>query len=210
MLSVFRGSIGKKVLMSVSGLLLAGFLVSHLAGNLLLLSGEDVFNRYAAALAGSPLLPLAELVLAAIFLTHIVSGLMVSLENRRARPVGYEASRWAGGRTVGSATMAVTGILLLGFLAVHLKTFRFIGRPASLYQHVVTAFQNPVYLGFYVVCMAGLVVHLSHGVWSAFQTLGLNQPKFDPWLRRLGYVFAASMLMFVALTIWAHFRGAAT
>jgi len=193
--------------MAVSGLLLSGFLVTHLAGNLLLLKGEAAFNAYAKALENNPLLPLAEVGLAAVFVIHILSGLWVSWENRQARPVGYEASQWAGGRTIGSATMAYTGFLLIAFLVVHLRTFRFTEHGGNLYRHVLEAFRNPLYTGFYVAAMGGMVLHLSHGFASAFQTLGLAHPRAETLIKRSGLAFSLSMLGFAALAVWAYFQG---
>lgn len=204
--AMFFGSIGKKFLMAVSGLLLCGFLVLHLAGNLLLWQGEKVFNLYAAAIEHNPLLPLAEVALAAMFILHIVTGLMVSWENRRARPERYQVSVSAGAKTVGSATMVWTGVLLIAFLVVHLRTFRFMDYGESLYRHVLRAFQNPVYVGFYVASMLGMIVHLSHGFQSAFQTLGVNHPRLNPFIQSFGYLFSVSMLGFAALAVWGYFQ----
>jgi succinate dehydrogenase / fumarate reductase, cytochrome b subunit len=209
LLRLFTGSVGKKFLMAITGLLLSGFLVTHLAGNLLLLKGEHTFNAYAAALEGNPLLPLAEIALALIFIGHIVAGLKLAWENRLARPERYAVSASAGAKSLGSATMPYTGALLIVFLIVHLKTFRFADHGPSLYQHVLKAFSNPWYTGFYVLAMAGMVVHLSHGFQSAFQTLGFRHPQYTPTLQRFGYLFSVAMIAFAALSVWAYFGGMA-
>src|SRR5262245_8333864 len=129
LLRYFNSSVGKKFIMAVTGLLLSGFLVVHLAGNLLLLKGEAVFNHYAEALEANPALPIAEIALAAIFVFHIIVGLKLAFENKQARPTPYEVSASKGGKTFASLTMPYTGSLLLVFLFVHLKTFRFTERP---------------------------------------------------------------------------------
>lgn len=207
LIRLFTGSVGKKLLMAVTGLLLSGFLVTHLAGNLLLLKGEHAFNAYANMLESNPLLPLAEIALALIFVGHILMGLRLAWENRAARPERYAASASAGAKTFGSATMPYTGLLLIAFLVVHLKTFRFTDHGPSLYRHVVKAFSNPWYAGFYVLAMSGMVVHLSHGFQSAFQTLGLRHPLYTPTIQRFGYLFSIAMLAFAALSVWAWYGG---
>ena len=111
---VWFSSIGKKVLMSVTGLSFVGFLLAHLAGNLTITSGADAFNGYAARLhALGPLLRGAELVLLALFLVHVTCAGVLFYQNYRARPSRYCVDRRAGGRTLGSATMPYTGVLII-------------------------------------------------------------------------------------------------
>lgn len=205
---LFNASIGKKVLVAVAGLLLCGFLVTHLAGNLLLFVSEGTFNNYAKTLESQPLLPLAEALLALIFFVHIAWSLKVRWENKKARPVGYAVERAKGGRTPGSRTMTYTAVLVLLFLIVHIKTFKFGEDEAGLYHLIMTAFKNPLYAGFYVVAMLGLMLHLSHGFQSAFQTLGLNHPRYTPLIKKAGLLFALVIAGgFMVIPIWAFVRG---
>ena len=198
--------IGKKVQVAAAGLLLCGFLVAHLAGNLLLFVGAPAFNEYAEKLEHLPILPLAEIGLAAIFLLHIVAALWTRYENFSARPVRYAETENAGGRTVGSSTMLFSGLLVLAFLIVHLKTFRFSEHPGTLYDHVMGWFSNRLYSGFYVVAMGALLLHLSHGFQSALRTFGVEHPRVSPWLVRLGWLFAVAMSAgFASIPIWAGF-----
>lgn len=191
-------------MVALAGLLLCGFLVAHLAGNLFLVAGEPAFNGYAEALEENPLLPIAEIGLAAIFLLHIVMSLIARYQNAQARPVGYVMQKAKGGRTPGSRTMIISGLLVLLFLIIHLKTFRFAEEPESLYKLVMAAFKNPLYSGFYVLAMGGLALHLSHGVQSAFQTFGLNHPRYTPLIKKAGLAFALVICGgFAALPIWA-------
>lgn len=190
LIDLLTSSIGKKVQMAVTGLLLCGFLIAHLAGNLFLFVGRDAFNAYAEALEHNPLLPAAEIGLAFMFLLHIVTAIIVRYQNSRARPVGYVRKRAAGGRTWGSATMALSGALLLAFLIVHVKTFRFTPHGDDLYGHVISWFQWRPYAWFYVAAMLGLALHLSHGVHSGLSTLGIEHPKYSPILRKAGIGFA--------------------
>ncbi len=107
-------SVGKKLLMAITGFSFCGFLAAHLAGNLTIYGGKDAFNGYAEHLhALGPLLTVAELVLLSFFLVHVITGLILFLQNLKARPVRYAVNKTAGGRTFGSATMPYTGILML-------------------------------------------------------------------------------------------------
>jgi len=203
-----ESSIGRKVMVAIAGLLLCGFLVTHLAGNLLLLAGEGTFNHYAYALEENPLLPLAEVILFGLFVAHVALALFLKLRNRQARPVPYEMKRSKGGSSWGSATMGLSGVLVLAFLVVHIRTFKFGDKPDGLFQLVVKAFSNPLYSGFYVLAMGGLALHLSHGFQSGFQTLGLHHPKLNPLLRKAGLAFALAVAGgFAFLPLWAFKTG---
>jgi succinate dehydrogenase / fumarate reductase cytochrome b subunit len=205
---LFNASIGKKVLVAVAGLLLCGFLVTHLAGNLLLFASEGTFNNYAKTLESQPLLPLAEALLALIFFVHIAWSIKVRWENKKARPVAYEMERAKGGRTPGSRTMSYTAALVLLFLVVHIKTFKFGNDEQGLYNLVMTSFRNPFYAGFYVVSLLALMLHLSHGFQSAFQTLGLNHPRYTPLIKKTGMLFALVIAGgFLVIPIWAFVKG---
>ncbi|HVE14383.1 MAG TPA: succinate dehydrogenase cytochrome b subunit [Elusimicrobiota bacterium] len=203
----FSTSIGKKQVVAVTGLLLCGFLVSHLAGNLLMLKSGQAFDHYAEFLEEHPLLIPAELGLAFVFLAHIFVGLRLAWQNRAARPERYEVTACAGGRTPGSSTMKYTGLFTLVFLMAHIYTFK-IQHPedTSLFAWVMGWFHYLSYTAFYVLAMLSLGLHLSHGVWSSFQTLGVNNPRYSPYIRFGGVAFAALMAVgFGMLPVWAHF-----
>lgn len=203
---LYHSSIGKKVFVAAAGLLLCGFLVTHLAGNLFLLVGEEAFNYYAETLEKNPLLIPAEVVLASLFLGHIVLTLALKLQNRSARPVVYQVSATKGARTMGSRSMAVTGLLVLAFLIIHIKSFKFGDKPNGLFNLVMVSFSDWRYTAFYVLAMAGIAVHLSHGFQSAFQTLGVNHPRYTPLIKAAGLGFAILIpLGFAALPVWAYF-----
>lgn len=184
-------SIGKKQVVAATGLLLIGFLLSHLVGNLLMLKDPAEFNTYADFLAHHPLLIPAEVGLAVLFLGHIAMGLKVSLENKMARPEDYESKEAEGGRTLGSATMKYSGLLTLIFLAVHIFTFK-ISNPGNIgmFEWTMTYFRLPLYTAFYVFALVSLGIHLSHGVKSAFQTFGVNHPKYTPLINCGGILLA--------------------
>ena len=178
MIRFLSSSIGKKAGMAVTGLLIYGFLIGHLAGNLLLFNGDGgaAFNAYSAFLTTHPLLIPIEFVLLAIFALHIFFAIGVTRDNRRARPIDYETrSRAVGGRTWASSTMLYSGILILVFVAIHLKTFKYgdFGG-GTLFDLVSATFKQTGYVVWYVVAMIVMGFHLCHAFQSAFQTLGLK------------------------------------
>ena len=185
-------SIGKKLLMALTGLSFCAFLTLHLAGNLTLYAGADAFNHYAELLhAYGPLLTIAELGLLTLGLIHILTGATLFYQNFASRPQRYTLKRTAGGRTLGSATMPYTGFLLLLFVIIHLLNFHFVDKTGTTIFHIVSAaFAKPGYVLVYVLAMAVAAIHVSHGFWSAFQTIGANHPKYMPLLKRIGLLFS--------------------
>lgn len=185
---VITGSIGKKLFMALTGLGFIGFLLVHLAGNLTLFIGPDAFTAYVSGLESlGPLVVLAETGLIGMALVHIGTGLLLFYRNLRARPVRYRVHKAAGGRTIGSATMPYTGLIILGFVLFHLVDFTIADKTGTtLYGIVASAFANPVHAGFYIVMMMAVAIHVSHGFWSLFQTLGISHPKYTVPIRALG------------------------
>lgn len=208
-----ESSIGKKIMVALAGLLLCGFLITHLAGNLFLFAGGPAFDRYAEFLESNPLLPLAEGGLLVLFLVHAALALRAWRANRAARPVGYRSCADKGSRTPGSRTMAASGSLVLIFILVHVATIKYqIGgaKGPDLFAHVTGWFAHPLYAGFYVLALAGLGLHLSHGAQSAVQTLGLNHPRYTPAVKKLGLAFAAAVALgFASMPIYFGFLGGA-
>lgn len=208
-----ESSIGKKIMVALAGLLLCGFLITHLAGNLFLFVGGSAFNRYAQMLESNPLLPLAEGGLFVLFLIHIALSVRARMANMAARPVAYQVSADKGGRTPGSRTMAVSGSLILLFIIIHVATIKYqVGgaKGPDLFAHVTGWFANPLYAGFYVLALIGVGLHLSHGVQSAFQTLGVNHPRYTPLIRKAGLAFAALIaLAFASMPIYFCIAGGA-
>jgi succinate dehydrogenase / fumarate reductase cytochrome b subunit len=186
-------SVGKKLLMALTGLGFIGFLVGHLIGNLTIYGGPDLFNAYAHHLhAMGPLVTVAEVVLLLFAIIHVTTGLILFYQNYKARPVKYKMDKTGGsGRTIGSTTMPYTGILLLAFIVFHLINFHFVDKTEiTIAEIVANAFSNPLYVLTYVVAMVIVALHVSHGFWSAFQTLGLNHPKYMPTIWMLTIVLA--------------------
>ena len=200
-------SIGKKSMMAVTGLGFCLFLLFHLMGNLTLLAGESVFTAYVEKLHSlGPLITAAEWVLLLMAVIHVSTGLILYYKNLRARPNRYLKHKTAGGRTWGSATAPYTGVILLVFIMLHLMDFHFADKTRRpLYQIVSDTFANPGYLLFYVCAMIVAALHVRHGFWSAFQTLGANHPKYMPAIMTLGILFAlviASGFGFITLYIF--------
>ncbi len=185
-------SIGKKLMMALTGLGFIGFLAGHLAGNLTIYGGKDAFNSYAEHLHSlGPLVTLAEIGLLTFAIIHIGTGLLLFYQNWKARPVRYAVDRRAGGRTLGSGTMPYTGLIMLVFIIVHLLNFHFVDKTdTTIFQIVSNAFENVTYVIFYVAAMIVVAIHIIHGFWSAFQTLGANHPKYMPVIQGLGLAFS--------------------
>ncbi len=195
-------SIGRKAIMAVSGLLLGGFMLVHLGENLLLLKGEAAYNGWVEMLLANPVTPLLEIGLLFLFLAHIITGTWVRIEDFLKAPSGYETLRWQGGRTLGSATMLYTAAALLVYLVYHMLTFRFVDHSMGFYQMVTGAFRAPVFVALYVAGSAALALHLSHGMQSAFQTLGVNHPKYTPLIKAVGMLVAVLMTGFALISVY--------
>ena len=175
--TLLTSSVAKKCGMALSGLMLYGFLVGHVSGNFLLLKGDggEAFNAYSDFLINHPLLIPIELGLVAVFLIHVWLAVVVSRENRQARPQGYAKTESVGARSLASRTMIWTGLLILVFVVLHLKTFKYGDRAdGTLFDLVIDTFHQPLYVAWYVVAMTVLGFHLCHALQSAFQTLGLS------------------------------------
>jgi len=183
--NTLRTSIGKKLVMAITGFCFCGFLITHLAGNLTVYFGKDMFNAYSEHLHSyGPLLTLAELGLLFLAIVHFLTGATLFYQNLKARPVRYSVKKGAGGRTIGSATMPYTGFLLLIFVIFHLLNFHFVDKTdRTIYQIVADAFANPGYVILYIIAVIIAAIHVSHGLWSAFQTIGANHPKYMPFIK---------------------------
>lgn len=217
--SSFFNSVIKKQIMGITGLLLCGFVLAHLLGNMTLFIGSDAFNKYGFTLTSNPLIYIAEAGLLAIFLVHIILAIKLIIENRAARPVPYAYSRKHSGRgaTFASSTMPVTGIIALVFLVVHINGLKFGTHYETevhgivmrdLYKTTIEYFQDPLHVLFYVIAVVALGIHVSHGFWSAFQSLGLNHPKYMPKLKCAAWAFGILVGGgFSALAIFCYFQG---
>lgn len=207
----YRSSIGKKIIVAVTGLILIGFIVGHLLGNLQIFFGQDYINSYAEKLRSlGVLLWVIRVFLLLTVLLHIYFTIRLALDNRRARPVAY-AKKEHVKATFASRSMALSGLVLLAFILFHIAHFtvrvtdpRFSLLKADplnrydVYSMMVFGFQNAIVSGFYILAMFLLALHLSHGSSSFFQSLGLNDKNLTPRLARGGRIFA--WLIFVGYT----------
>ncbi|OGP57408.1 MAG: succinate dehydrogenase [Deltaproteobacteria bacterium RBG_13_49_15] len=190
--SFIWSSLGRKLLMALTGFCFCMFLVMHLFGNLMLYGGRDAFNGYAEKLHQlGVLVTVFELGLLTFGIIHVLTGSILFYQNFAARPVRYAVRASGGGQTLGSATMPYTGFLVLVFVVFHLIDFHFADRTnATIYDIVSTAFHDPFHLATYIFVMIVVAVHVSHGFWSAFQTFGLNHVKYMPLIKGLSLAFA--------------------
>ena len=207
-----NSSIGRKALMAVTGLLLVGFVISHLSGNLLLFQGPEAFDGYVEFLTGIAVLPLLEIGLAGLFVLHILLAIKLTGENRAARPVDYEVKADHGRKTIPSATMIVSGVVILIFLIKHIWDFRWRKSEFSEapYEMVARAFQDPLTVVIYVLGATALGLHLFHAISSAFQTLGVNHPKYTPLITGVGRALAIGLALgFAVIPIFFLLNGGA-
>ncbi|HHI81296.1 MAG TPA: succinate dehydrogenase cytochrome b subunit [Planctomycetes bacterium] len=214
---MLRSSVGRKVLMAITGLLLIGFLVSHLSGNLLVFAGRDAMNDYAQFLKEHPgLIWGARIGLLAIFLVHVITGLTLAAENKAARPIPYQKEACIQA-SLPSRTMARTGLLVFVFVVYHLLHFTFGVVQASkhakhleglrydVYDMVVLSFHNPIIALSYIVAILVLWMHLWHGASSFFQSLGWNHPKYRPVFEKVGPVLSTILclgFLSIPLSAW--------
>jgi succinate dehydrogenase / fumarate reductase cytochrome b subunit len=216
-------SVGTKVVVAATGLLLTGYLVLHLAGNLLVFLGPEVFNGYAHFLIKNPLIYPLEVGLLATFLLHVLRAVGAWRAGRRARPVAYHqpARRflglgWAGAgsrRNYASATMIVSGLVTLLFVVAHLRHLRFGpeylvagGEVNDLYRLELELFAGLPMVAFYVLCMAVVGAHLWHGFASALASLGAHHPRYAGHVLRIGRVLSvvvAGGFMLLPLLLYA-------
>lgn len=202
--NALASSVGKKIVMGLTGLLLVGFLLEHLLGNLKLFedASGDAFDGYVAYLKGfGPLLKVAELGLALLFLVHVYLAFRLTQENWQARKQRYAVRNNRGASSPGSVSMFYSGALILGYLLKHLYDFRFDDRffddPDAL---VKATLSSPGHALVYIVASLVVGLHLSHGFRSAFQSLGINHPTWNPVLEKAGkliaFLFAAGFAAF--------------
>jgi len=211
-----NSSVGKKIVMSLTGIFLCTFLIEHLAGNLLLLrdDGGATFDAYAHFMGGNVIIRILEIGLLALLLLHIINGVRLWIENRGARGKKYAAYKLSENTTLQSRMMSLSATLVLLFLIVHLSKFwvpaRF-SNEQSISSLVYATFRQPFYVWFYVVALVILSYHLRHGFQSAFQTLGLKTKKYSGVVELVAVLFwLAIPLLFAVIPLYIYyFRGTA-
>ncbi len=193
-LSVFYTTVGRKLVMALTGLFLLLFLFEHLYTNLLLYKIDEghSYNDFAEFLAGNIIIRTIEYVLFASIIIHVIDALYLTYTNRKARPIGYAVSHQAQNSSWFSRNMGLTGVIIFIFLVIHMRTFfvphRFGAPENSMAYDVAAAFQSNIYAAFYLIAMVILGAHLNHGIQSALQTLGISNKKYRNAIKAAGTV----------------------
>jgi succinate dehydrogenase / fumarate reductase, cytochrome b subunit len=227
-------SVGKKILTGLTGLFLSLFVFVHLMGNLAYFNSDpNVINKYAHFLHSlGALFYIIEIGLVVSLVLHIILGIVIYLDKRKARPVDYEVKGNAGGpskKTFSAKTMIWTGLIIGGFIVIHLNTFKYgpgtedglvattddgqvlmvDGQPIkNVHQRITDVFKKEAYVIGYVAVMIFLGFHLRHGFWSAFQSLGAMNPRLSPIIYTIGAIFAVFIAVgFLFLPVWIYFFG---
>ena len=208
LISFYNSPIGRKIITGMTGLGLSLFVLVHMAGNLTLLASSKAYNQLAHFIDSLGILLYAiEFVLLGLVIFHVVIGISIRLNTFKARPIGYSEIKSAGDpskQSISSRTMAITGGILLGFLILHLASFKFGTyyttvidgvEMRNLSRLVIEKFHNPFYAFGYAGVMVMLAVHLRHGIWSAWQSIGVLNSKISP------LVYAIALLMAVLIAI---------
>ena len=198
---LFSSSVGTKLLIGLTGLLLFLYLILHLAGNALIFAGPEIFNEYSHRLISNPLIIPIEIALLLVFLIHVYKAITNYAANQSARPVGYELKRYAGHtsrKSFASSTMICSGLVIFVFVVIHLKQFKY----GAWYQTVsdnpirdlarteYEVFAQPAWVALYVIGTLLVGLHLRHGISSGFQSIGFDHPLYTRRLTRWGIAFA--------------------
>jgi succinate dehydrogenase / fumarate reductase, cytochrome b subunit len=179
-------SIGKKLIMATTGLLLLLFLFAHAAGNATIFMSSAVFQDYADELHSHPLIVLVfSTAILCIFIAHIAVGLYLFYENRAVSTNRYAVTTRVVKNSFASATMPYTGLFIFVFLIIHIFGFTFSPKDVPISITVKEMLSNFFYSLFYIIAFIALTVHLSHGLWSMLQTFGVNHPRFNLFIARL-------------------------
>jgi succinate dehydrogenase / fumarate reductase cytochrome b subunit len=200
---LWDSSVGKKVVMAVTGLIMVAYLITHVLANLLVFQGPAGINAYSAFLHGTGgALWAARLVLLAALVLHVVAAVQLTGRRFRARPAGYAGGREPQVSTWASRTIRWGGVLILVFLVYHILHFTIGSAHPSFvegnpYHNVATGFRNPIVVTIYLIAMAVVGLHLYHGVWSSGRSLGMSPPSPNPLRRTIALV--------LALLIWLGF-----
>jgi len=213
-------TIGRKLIMALTGLFLILFLTGHVAGNLQLFKGDDgqAFNIYAKFMTTNPVVKILSYVTYLSIVFHVVFSIWLTKRNKASRPIGYGVST-PPSTTVASRNMGILGTVILVFLAGHMYSFWFQMHWGdvplitydgveykNLYFMVSQAFQQEWMVALYVIAMGFLAFHLSHGFASAFQSLGWNHDKYSPAIKFVGKVYCILVpILFASMPVYIYF-----
>lgn len=210
-------SVGRKILMALSGFFLLFFLLQHFVINFLSVLSADAFNETSHFMGTNPLIQyILQPVLLFGVLFHLGMGIRLDLQNKKARPVKYAMNKPGENVSWMSRNMIITGIMIMLFLGLHFYDFwipeikdKFIDgiwdNPTKYYEHLVHKFADPVRVGIYVLAFVFLALHLLHGFQSAFQSVGFNHRKYTPIIKKLGTLYAIIIpLGFIFIAIFHY------
>lgn len=220
-IKMLTSTLGKKLLMSLTGLFLISFLTIHLIGNLAIFSSDEglAFNAYAAFMSTNPLIGTISYLLYAGILLHVFVAFVLYFSNSSARPVKYKVQKSSENSSWESRSMTLLGILILAFLLIHLKDFWWqykhdggyqftedANGNRDIYSLVIEQFKTPFALISYLIGLVALFFHLKHGFQSAFQTLGLEHRKYTPVIKGIGLIYSIVVpLGFALMPIYVFF-----
>jgi succinate dehydrogenase / fumarate reductase, cytochrome b subunit len=197
--SFFCSTLGRKQIMAVAGLSLCLFVLGHVLGNFLMFIGPEAYNMYGYKLTSTPLIYVAEAGLLVMIVLHIVEGILVTRTNMKARPQNYAVYASGEKRTsYTQRTMMWQGSVILAFVVLHLITFKYgevytvrygDQEVRDLFRLVYEVFQSPGYVAWYIIAVAILGFHLSHGFYSSVQTLGFNHPAYTPKIKSASVIY---------------------
>jgi succinate dehydrogenase / fumarate reductase cytochrome b subunit len=214
---VFSSSVGTKLLIGLTGAALFVYMLLHLVGNAIIFFGQHAFNEYSHQLISNPLIIPIEIGLLLVFLLHIYKTVTMWTRNKAARPVGYQKKELAGHtsrKSFASSTMIASGLIIAFFVMIHVKQFKFgtfylaAGSESvrDLYRTEIEVFQNPLWVVFYVIGTLIVGLHLRHGIASAFQSLGLDHPRYTKRLVLSGIALAVVIGGGLAvIPVWVYF-----
>ena len=219
--ALIKSSLAKKYWMSATGLFLCTFLIGHLVGNLQLLLPPDealvVFNEYARFMTTNPLIKILSYLTYFSILFHAVDGILLVIQNKKARPVQYAYNKPSANSSWASRNMGLLGAVVLFFIIVHMRSFWYemhfgsialdVNGNKDLYTITTAAFQELWYVVMYVICMIAIAFHLSHGFASAFQSIGANHAKYTPVIKKVGAAFGILIpLAFAIIPVFLYLR----
>ena len=214
---VFSSSVGTKLLIGLTGLALFVYMLLHLVGNAIVFFGPEMFNAYSHQLISNPLIIPIEIGLLAVFVLHIYKTVRMYLNNQAARPVAYQKKERAGHTSrkgLASSTMIASGLFLLVFVVIHVKQFKFgtfylaqgSESVRDLYRTEIEVFRQPGWVLLYVLGTLTVGLHLRHGIASAFQSLGVDHPRYTRRLTWLALVLAILIGGGLAvIPVWVYF-----
>ena len=216
-----NSTLGRKLIMALTGLFLILFLTGHVSGNLLLFKGDggQAFNMYAKFMTTNPAVKLLSYLTYISVIGHIVYSILLSQHNKSARPVSYSTSKGSTNSAWSSRNMGILGTIILIFLVVHLQgfwaqmhwgevpTITYEGEVyKNLFLIVSEAFKQEWLVALYVLSMIFLGFHLSHGFASAFQTFGINHKKYSPAIKAIGTAYSILVpALFASMPVYIYF-----